>query len=74
MLLQTTEIEERAQATFFWKVNTIMLSHISTLYSHFYLLNAYLIVGMKRDAEDRIVPRNIDADDSDVDVKSDDGR
>ncbi|OVA08277.1 Pre-mRNA-splicing factor Cwf15/Cwc15 [Macleaya cordata] len=30
-----------------------------------------LLEGMKRDAEDRIVPRNIDADDSDVDVKSD---
>ncbi|KAG1359326.1 protein CWC15 [Cocos nucifera] len=28
--------------------------------------------GSKREAEDRIVPRNIDADDSDVEVKSDD--
>ncbi|KAF8410886.1 hypothetical protein HHK36_003423 [Tetracentron sinense] len=32
-----------------------------------------LLEGIKRDAEDRIVPRNVDADDSDVDVKSDDG-
>lgn len=31
-----------------------------------------LLEGAKRDTEDRIVPRNIDADDSDVDVKSDD--
>lgn len=33
-----------------------------------------LITGSKREAEDRIVPRNIDADDSDVEVKSDDER
>ncbi|KAF8409766.1 hypothetical protein HHK36_005845 [Tetracentron sinense] len=33
-----------------------------------------LLEGIKRDAEDRIIPRNVDADDSDVDVKSDDGR
>nr|DAD23856.1 TPA_asm: hypothetical protein HUJ06_025319 [Nelumbo nucifera] len=32
-----------------------------------------LLEGTKRDAEDRRVPRNVDADDSDVDVKSDDG-
>ncbi|XP_043689200.1 protein CWC15 homolog [Telopea speciosissima] len=32
-----------------------------------------LLEGTKRDAEDRIVPRSVDADDSDVDVKSDDG-
>ncbi|XP_042508964.1 protein CWC15 homolog isoform X2 [Macadamia integrifolia] len=31
-----------------------------------------LLEGTKRDAEDRIVPRSVDADDSDVDVKSDD--
>ncbi|XP_008796913.2 protein CWC15 homolog A [Phoenix dactylifera] len=31
-----------------------------------------LLEGSKREAEDRIVPRNIDADDSDVEVKSDD--
>lgn len=31
-----------------------------------------LLEGSKRDAEDRIVPRHEDADDSDVDVKSDD--
>lgn len=30
--------------------------------------------GSKRDAEDRIAPRNVDADDSDVDDKSDDER
>lgn len=29
--------------------------------------------GARRDIEERIVPRNLDADDSDVDVKSDDG-
>ncbi|KAJ6805792.1 putative protein CWC15-like protein [Iris pallida] len=31
-----------------------------------------LLEGAKREAEDRIIPRNVDADDSDVDVKSDD--
>ncbi|XP_050383277.1 uncharacterized protein LOC126800033 isoform X1 [Argentina anserina] len=31
-----------------------------------------LLEGTRRDAEDRIVPRNVDADDSDVEVKSDD--
>ncbi|XP_010934939.1 uncharacterized protein [Elaeis guineensis] len=31
-----------------------------------------LLEGSKREAEDRIIPRNIDADDSDVEVKSDD--
>ena len=31
-----------------------------------------LLEGGKRDAEDRIIPRSVDADDSDVDVKSDD--
>lgn len=31
-----------------------------------------LLEGTKRDAEDRLVPRNVDADDSDVDVKSED--
>ncbi|KAE8098901.1 hypothetical protein FH972_016929 [Carpinus fangiana] len=31
-----------------------------------------LLEGTKRDAEDRIVQRNVDADDSDVEVKSDD--
>jgi len=31
-----------------------------------------LLEGAKREVEDRIVPRNVDADDSDVDVKSDD--
>ncbi|GMH19552.1 hypothetical protein Nepgr_021393 [Nepenthes gracilis] len=30
-----------------------------------------LLEGSKRDVEDRIVPRNVDADDSDVEVKSD---
>lgn len=28
-------------------------------------------IGVKRDAEDRIVPRSVDADDSDIEVKSD---
>ncbi|KAI3417057.1 uncharacterized protein J3R85_014796 [Psidium guajava] len=32
-----------------------------------------LLEGSKREVEDRIVPRTVDADDSDVDVKSDDG-
>jgi protein CWC15 len=31
-----------------------------------------LLEGLKRDIEDRIVPRSVDADDSDVEVKSDD--
>ncbi|KNA20641.1 hypothetical protein SOVF_050480 [Spinacia oleracea] len=31
-----------------------------------------LLEGSRRDAEERIVPRSVDADDSDVDVKSDD--
>ncbi|KAL6006745.1 hypothetical protein ACLOJK_032239 [Asimina triloba] len=31
-----------------------------------------LLEGPKRDAEDRLIPRNVDADDSDVEVKSDD--
>ncbi|GMN44124.1 hypothetical protein TIFTF001_013320 [Ficus carica] len=31
-----------------------------------------LLEGSKRDTEDRIIPRSVDADDSDVDVKSDD--
>ncbi|KAG1360843.1 protein CWC15 [Cocos nucifera] len=31
-----------------------------------------LLEGSKREAEDRIIPRNIDADDSDVEAKSDD--
>ena len=34
----------------------------------------FLTTGSKRDAEDRIVPRHEDADDSDVEVKSDDER
>lgn len=33
-----------------------------------------LCLGSKRDPEDRIVPRSVDADDSDVDIKSDDDR
>ena len=33
-----------------------------------------LLLGSKRDPEDRIVPRSVDADDSDVDIKSDDDR
>ncbi|KAF2543395.1 hypothetical protein F2Q68_00032818 [Brassica cretica] len=33
--------------------------------------NQLLLEGSKRDPEDRIVPRSVDADDSDVDIKSD---
>ncbi|KAF5728481.1 hypothetical protein HS088_TW21G00629 [Tripterygium wilfordii] len=33
--------------------------------------NHLLLEGTKRDSEDRIVPRSVDADDSDVEVKSD---
>lgn len=33
-----------------------------------------LCLGSKRDPEDRIIPRSVDADDSDVDIKSDDER
>lgn len=32
-------------------------------------ISSCLLIGTKREAEDRIVPRSIDADDSDVDVK-----
>ncbi|KAL5548718.1 hypothetical protein UlMin_003949 [Ulmus minor] len=35
--------------------------------------NHLLLEGSRRDTEDRIVPRSVDADDSDVEVKSDDG-
>lgn len=31
-------------------------------------------LGSKRDTEDRIIPRSVDADDSDVEVRSDDER
>ncbi|KAF3786681.1 CWC15-like protein [Nymphaea thermarum] len=34
----------------------------------------HFLEGPKRDAEERLVPRNVDADDSDVDVKSGDER
>ncbi|KAF2288924.1 hypothetical protein GH714_022839 [Hevea brasiliensis] len=34
--------------------------------------NQLLLEGMKRDTEDRIVPRSVDADDSDVEVNNDD--
>lgn len=33
-----------------------------------------MCLGSKRDPEDRIIPRNVDADDSDVEIKSDDDR
>ncbi|KAF2288980.1 hypothetical protein GH714_023219 [Hevea brasiliensis] len=36
--------------------------------------NQLLLEGMKRDTEDRIVPRSVDADDSDVEVNNDDER
>ena len=39
-----------------------------------YVFVSFSTTGSKRDAEDRIVPRHEDADDSDVDVKSDDER
>jgi len=33
-----------------------------------------LYLDSKRDPEERIIPRSVDADDSDVDIKSDDDR
>ncbi|KAM7252399.1 hypothetical protein ACFE04_024282 [Oxalis oulophora] len=36
--------------------------------------NDLLLEGLKRDTEDRIVPRSVDADDSDVEVNSNDDR
>ncbi|CAL5406111.1 unnamed protein product [Camellia sinensis] len=33
-----------------------------------------LLEGAKRDAEDRLIPRSVDADDADVELKSSDGR
>ncbi|GMP64958.1 hypothetical protein CsSME_00025968 [Camellia sinensis var. sinensis] len=33
-----------------------------------------LLEGSRRDAEDRLIPRNVDADDADVEVKNDDER
>lgn len=40
-----------------------------------YFTSYYLcLLGGKRDIEDRIIPRSLDADDSDVDVKSDNER
>lgn len=38
------------------------------------LLNILKFSGGKRDAEDRFLPRSIDADDADVDAKSSDER
>lgn len=37
-------------------------------------VTSLILIGAKRDTEDRIVPRSVDADDSDVEVKSDDER
>lgn len=37
-------------------------------------LTSLILIGAKRDTEDRIIPRSVDADDSDVEVKSDDER
>lgn len=34
----------------------------------------FVSTGSKREPEDRIIPRSVDADDSDVEVKSDDER
>ncbi|CAL5343826.1 unnamed protein product [Camellia sinensis] len=33
-----------------------------------------LLEGARRDAEDRLIPRSVDADDADVELKSNDGR
>ena len=47
---------------------------ISSMSNYSLTPKLYCLIGSKRDAEDRIIPRSVDADDSDVDVKSDDER
>lgn len=37
-------------------------------------LTAQAVIGTRRDTEDRIIPRSVDADDSDVEVNNDDER
>lgn len=38
------------------------------------MMNFIIATGLKRDPDDRLIPRSIDADDSDVDAKSEDDR
>lgn len=77
-----TEIEEKEQALpSSWKVGTFYQTAVYFRYhklnKHFIKLfaqSSFLNLGTKRDAEDRLPPKNVDADDSDVDVKSEDER
>jgi len=61
------------------RINFNFLLHFPYLFLHKVLLHHDIYcslhsAGAKREVEDRIIPRNVDADDSDVDVKSDDDR
>jgi len=49
-------------------------NHNCILYSVLLTDGSFILTGSKRDIEDRIVARSVDADDSDVEVKSDDDR
>lgn len=81
--MQRIEIVERA-AIFSWKVCAVCVFlgfHVNFLfwiYDHLRICHIHFLfsfpAGSRRDAEERIVPRSVDADDSDVDVKSDDER
>lgn len=54
----------------------IIVPVFSTLKLQVYwqLTNLFIPIGTKRDIEDRIIPRSVDADDSDVEAKSYDER
>lgn len=38
------------------------------------MVNFITVTGLKREPDDRLIPRNIDADDSDIDPQSEDDR
>lgn len=63
----------------FWKVSDffffgwISLGFLTCSWTYS-LIGNIVVAGAKREIEDRIVPRSADADDADVDVKSDDER
>ncbi|KAJ0045963.1 hypothetical protein Pint_03751 [Pistacia integerrima] len=60
------ELEERERRHFSSKDKSYIDDRDRRKSSHL------LLEGSKRDNEDRVIPRNVDADDSDVEVKSDD--
>ncbi|KAJ0101512.1 hypothetical protein Patl1_03801 [Pistacia atlantica] len=62
------ELEERERRHFSSKDKSYIDDRDRRKSSHL------LLEGSKRDNEDRVIPRNVDADDSDVEVKSDDER